>query len=462
MVIDHGTREQGQTEANTEQTNPLTEMYAIRNGKEGNKIVADAVIETFKYSNRDADAAIAKTRERIQKQQEQLEADLAQLKSDAAKEASRIVTEHNIENYEEMIRVFERIKEYERGQASQGQTVIASFEQAQPYEAKLAEEDRNWNEHIDLFKDLKLKRRSKKKVMAMPLVLLMLNDNFKNKPISIVTRTITKATAGWKKHKERVANGEPQKSHKHEIIPDTLKNLPSNIANPLMVFEEVVDGKNTITIVTSMEDQDKAPIIAKIEMVDEGNEYVIKTIHGRLDAERKKPGYGFFMEAIQSGHLRYIDRTRDETKRLLGIVRFRPDGADRVGYDRELFESRLNDPNIKQKSDLDKQRAQNNFTQYQSAPSGNVRGRTDFYRKQTIIQVFERGDKSTFFHELGHVYMTSLSELAHSPDASTETMRDWQAVAAWLGIEDLDISRRRASLRDEVGDWRRGGGGYRR
>lgn len=74
----------------------------------------------------------------------------------------------------------------------------------------------------------------------------------------------------------------------------------------------------------------------------------------------------------------------------------------------------------------------------QTAPTGTVRGKTDFYREQTIIGVFKTGDKSTLLHELGHVFLQELSEFARLEGTSQDVRDDWEKLSAWLGISDID------------------------
>ena len=57
-----------------------------------------------------------------------------------------------------------------------------------------------------------------------------------------------------------------------------------------------------------------------------------------------------------------------------------------------------------------------------------------------IIYLFENADQSTFMHEMAHVFLADLKELAAIKDAPAEIKRDWQAVAKWAEWSDEQIN----------------------
>lgn len=59
-----------------------------------------------------------------------------------------------------------------------------------------------------------------------------------------------------------------------------------------------------------------------------------------------------------------------------------------------------------------------------------------------VISLFEKADRSTFFHEMGHMMLEELIRYGLDPDASGGMKRDLETAVHYLGIGYLDLSRR--------------------
>ena len=66
-----------------------------------------------------------------------------------------------------------------------------------------------------------------------------------------------------------------------------------------------------------------------------------------------------------------------------------------------------------------------------------------------IITLFENADRSTFFHELGHLFLDNLITDALN-GVSERSQKDLDTVRKYLGIEDLDLSKRHTFTGEEL------------
>lgn len=67
------------------------------------------------------------------------------------------------------------------------------------------------------------------------------------------------------------------------------------------------------------------------------------------------------------------------------------------------------------------------------------RGRIKFKsNKKFTIELFEKADKSTFFHETGHYFLEVLKDMSSMPTASEALKEDFQSILEFLGVESVD------------------------
>ncbi|GHV40014.1 hypothetical protein FACS1894187_20520 [Synergistales bacterium] len=80
---------------------------------------------------------------------------------------------------------------------------------------------------------------------------------------------------------------------------------------------------------------------------------------------------------------------------------------------------------------------------------GNPKGKIEFREAnelreaETIISIYKNGDKSTFLHELGHMFLESRRRMfTEMTQTSPEQIRaDWTKTLEWLGVADIDFTR---------------------
>lgn len=67
----------------------------------------------------------------------------------------------------------------------------------------------------------------------------------------------------------------------------------------------------------------------------------------------------------------------------------------------------------------------------------NINGLTTIKSKtERIVQLFQTADKSTFMHEMGHVFFDDIKTLAEMENAPQQVKDDWQALKEWSGWND--------------------------
>lgn len=71
------------------------------------------------------------------------------------------------------------------------------------------------------------------------------------------------------------------------------------------------------------------------------------------------------------------------------------------------------------------------FFQTQKSPQGSIQ----FRDGKTVINLFQKANKSTLFHELGHLFLTDYMTVASMENAPKAVKRDWQGLKSWLKID---------------------------
>ena len=67
----------------------------------------------------------------------------------------------------------------------------------------------------------------------------------------------------------------------------------------------------------------------------------------------------------------------------------------------------------------------------------NINGMTTIKSKtERIVELFKTADKSTFMHEMGHVFFDDIKTLAEMENAPQQVKDDWQALKEWSGWND--------------------------
>jgi hypothetical protein len=68
-------------------------------------------------------------------------------------------------------------------------------------------------------------------------------------------------------------------------------------------------------------------------------------------------------------------------------------------------------------------------------------GQTQFIGQKPVITLFEKADRSTLLHELGHLFLQIEADVAKLPDMPADFKKDWATLENWLGVKDGVITR---------------------
>jgi hypothetical protein len=76
---------------------------------------------------------------------------------------------------------------------------------------------------------------------------------------------------------------------------------------------------------------------------------------------------------------------------------------------------------------------------FQNASS--PQGQTQFIGQKPVVTLFEKADRSTLLHELGHVFLQIEADVAKLPNMPADFKKDWATLENWLGVKDGVITR---------------------
>lgn len=209
-----------------------------------------------------------------------------------------------------------------------------------------------------------------------------------------------------------------------EMTPEILKSLPRKLANPIAIFKSATQG-NSFVAMLDLVDARGATIIVPVEINAAGNHQSIvnlaRTAFAKTHKTTEAPYNEWFEEQIENGNLRYIDEKKFDHWRSYAGSTSLWDPSSGHG---------LKVPN---QDDLVKLRANFNNRLYQG--SDGIRGA--FAPSENRITLTPQADLSTFSHEIGHWYLSTLFDVVRQGQAPATVTEDVQAVLKEFGITDL-------------------------
>lgn len=277
---------------------------------------------------------------------------------------------------------------------------------------KMASDIKNWGQVVDHQLSGKQINRTVK-VMDSPLVLQMLGfDGAVMIDPSIIHKVITG-------------------KHANQILIDDIKLLPKKIANPVAVFKNY-NGRsqkavpNEAILVLDMYAKNGDP---NINANGENIQVVVtftKTANGtninKIKTITPRHNINWYNQQIANGNLLYAN-----TKKINRLVT-----GSRQQMAQPVTKQFIINNSIPNEKDLDKLRKKYNYQYYQT-----VNGMTDIMKDgKRIISIFKTADRSTFLHEMGHVFFDDLQKLASMENAPEQLVTDWNKLKEWSGWVD--------------------------
>ena len=274
---------------------------------------------------------------------------------------------------------------------------------------KLSIDKKKWSKIIDNISSYK--RSDLIRVMDTPAVMQLIG--VKNLPIKMYVSKYWDIKTG------------AGKNNQHKTVTDKMwKQLPSALVDPIAIFpSKTVNG--SIVIMTEITDSNKKQSVVALELsASVANNITInriKSFYPKDNANANTWFYNNFTDKNNSPlYINEQKTTRWFTRNGLQL-------PYQVNQSSGYFNKSI--PN---ENDLDNYRNANSNIFYQS-----VNGMTEIMSNgERIIKIFKRADRSTFLHEMGHVFFDDIQKLASMENAPEQLVTDWNKLKEWSGWVD--------------------------
>ena len=274
---------------------------------------------------------------------------------------------------------------------------------------KLSIDKKKWSNIIDNISSYK--RSDLIRVMNTPAVMQLIG--VKNLPIKMYVSKYWDIKTG------------AGKNNQHKTVTDKMwKQLPSALVDPIAIFpSKTVNG--SIVIMTEITDSNKKQSVVALELsASVANNITINRIKSFYPKDNANANTWFYNNfADKNNPPLYIN----EQKTTRWFTRNGLQLPYQVNQSSGYFNKSI--PN---ENDLDNYRNANSNIFYQS-----VNGMTEIMRNgERIIKIFKRADRSTFLHEMGHVFFDDIQKLASMENAPEQLVTDWNTLKEWSGWVD--------------------------
>lgn len=213
-----------------------------------------------------------------------------------------------------------------------------------------------------------------------------------------------------------------------DLPPEVLDDLPSLIADPLVVLADNEPG--AVMVVLDSTDADGKPIIAIVAEGTSGQEQpqlFVKSLYPLDD------GVARITSRVRKGDALYA-RTRKVLDEFKGRAPATSESSHPNVTRPEQKARSLNrrTGKIVTRDDVFKEYGR----LFRQGVEETPRGRISFGEGRTLIQLFDGADASTFLHESGHFFVETLQEIAERIDAPKRLVADMAVLRRFAGIGD--------------------------
>lgn len=223
-----------------------------------------------------------------------------------------------------------------------------------------------------------------------------------------------------------------------------LRQLPASIADPVMVLRG--NKPDSYVFVLELKTDKGASVVAPVEInkLDERRGIVINVLNSAFAKEKAngEPSYGWLKNAIESKNILYLNKRKSiatagaywnqspaDAQLSNALSKFIiSNSSDGVKTEEDLEKLKKANPGLYQ-MEGQKLSAQPVTNQTRSREShGSI---TPMANGQRIISLFESANESTFLHEMGHMFLMDLEDLAKIDDVSRKELHIVQEWASW-------------------------------
>lgn len=223
-----------------------------------------------------------------------------------------------------------------------------------------------------------------------------------------------------------------------------LRQLPASIADPVMVLRG--NKPDSYVFVLELKTDKGASVVAPVEInkLDERRGIVINVLNSAFAKEKAngEPSYGWLKNAIESKNILYLNKRKSiatagaywnqspaDAQLSDALSKFIiSNSSDGVKTEEDLEKLKKANPGLYQ-MEGQKLSAQPVTNQTRSREShGSI---AQMSNGQRIISLFESADESTFLHEMGHMFLLDLEDLAQIDEVSDKELHIVQEWASW-------------------------------
>lgn len=280
-------------------------------------------------------------------------------------------------------------------------------------DAKLLSDQADW---VNTLKNYDPKSNATVKVMDTPLVLQMIGGH----NYDVVIKQAKIAT---------ILQEHP------EITLNEMEQLPFALVDPIAIFKSST-VKDSIVVMAELKGDNGLNIVVPMQLNKEkrNNTIVYSLVNSVYTKDTVgNKWYQDYLESPKFGTPLYINEKK-ATNWYLAEGLSLPQANYHIS---DFFNTSI--PNEKDLYNLKKSYG---FKVYQEAGLGetfnqSINGMTDIMKDgERIISIFKTADRSTFLHEMGHVFFDDIQKLASMENAPEQLVTDWNKLKEWSGWVD--------------------------
>jgi hypothetical protein len=305
-------------------------------------------------------------------------------------EEERQNTPPNLQN--DAIVVFDGKEMHYQSQAQGGLT----------YGEKLHQDEKSWGQSVDQLRTSGVSTGTHIKVMTTPLVFHLAGA--KVMPVYMNDAKVFK-----------ILQDHPGMTW------DLIKQIPSALADPIAVFTSK-STPDSLVAMLELRDTNGATIVGALHLDVTQHTYTVNQLASAYGKDSvltstPTPKNTWFIDELISGRLRYIDTNK--ISQWLNRTGLQLPAGTTIEKLKNSIPTEADLVNARETYD----------GYYQNDEERIVKGATAFPDGQTIVRIFQAGDRSTFLHEMGHVFLEFRRRLITlNPDAPAKVREDWAKI----------------------------------
>ena len=285
-------------------------------------------------------------------------------------------------------------------------------------EERLREDEKRWNALIDRYDAADKVKWKKEKdgemfpFMDVPLVMMLLDVSFDQ----------VQAYGSFFAHSVN-------KDHPGMTL-DLLRQLPRKMTDPLMVTRG--NKPDSYVFVVDLKDSNGATVVVPIAInkrlaTNHATVNIVNSAFGKTRGKNNNiPSLNWFAKQLDEGTVIYVNKKESAAWMQSYGNDFPAATALNRAFSKFIVSRKFQ--NVKTETDLEAAR-RSSFGVYQRARNADQGQIFKDSAGRRVIELFEGADASTFLHEMGHMFLMDLEDLARLEDAASR--KDLATVDEW-------------------------------